>query len=277
MPKVPYSRRDVAAENTQSAVADEDRALLARAANGDEAAVRKLYRSHLGKLQRHAARILGATDPDVEDVVQQAFLAALDGASKFDGRSTVQTWLFGIVTRRALDAARARYRRQRFSRLVSSLGFGGHAQAGPDHVYQTASEVERMLDFLSPLQRVVFVMHDIEGYTFAEISGLTDVGISTLHGRLLAARKIIDDQAAQLTKPEAAGALRSEGSHVGRVPTRDPSRSTPPSRGRVQDVEEVELVELELEFDADGDGRDGRDGRDGNDDGGPNNHGGRRA
>jgi hypothetical protein len=41
------------------------------------------------------------------------------------------------------------------------------------------------------------VLHDIEGYTFAEISGLTDVGISTLHGRLLSARKTIDTHIAQ--------------------------------------------------------------------------------
>jgi RNA polymerase sigma-70 factor (ECF subfamily) len=175
--------------------ADEDRSLLARAGQGDEAAVRKLYRAHIGKLQRHAARILGPTDSDVEDVVQQAFLAALDGAAKFDGRSSVQTWLFGIVTRRALDAARARYRRRRFSRLLSSVGLAGpdHGhQAAPDQAYQAASEAERTLAVLSPLQRVVFVLHDIEGYTFAEISGLTDVGISTLHGRLLSARKSID-------------------------------------------------------------------------------------
>ena len=177
--------------------ADEERALLVRAGQGDESAVRKLYRAHISKLQRHAGRILGATDPDVEDVVQQAFLAALDGAAKFDGRSSVQTWLFGIVTRRALDAARARYRRRRFSRLLSSVGLGGahHGhQAAPDKAYQAASEAERTLAVLSPLQRVVFVLHDIEGYTFAEISGLTDVGISTLHGRLLSARKSIDAQ-----------------------------------------------------------------------------------
>jgi RNA polymerase sigma-70 factor, ECF subfamily len=182
--------------------ADEDRLLLSRAAQGDEAAVRKLYRAHLAKLHRHAARILGATDPDVEDVVQQAFLAALDGASKFDGRSSVQTWLFGIVTRRALDAARARYRRRRFSRLLASVGIGTNDaaayQAPPDHAYQTASELERTLSVLSPMQRVVFVLHDIEGYTFAEISGLTDVGISTLHGRLLAARKAIDAYVVQV-------------------------------------------------------------------------------
>jgi RNA polymerase sigma-70 factor (ECF subfamily) len=188
--------------SSELSAADDDRALLARAAEGDEQAVRKLYRAHLGKLLRHASRILGATDPDVEDVVQQAFLAALDGAAKFDGRSSVQTWLFGIVTRRALDAARARFRRHRFSRLLASVGMGGGHdtvayQPAPDHAYQAANELERTLSCLSPMQRVVFVLHDIEGYTFAEISGLTDVGISTLHGRLLAARKSIDAYVAQ--------------------------------------------------------------------------------
>ena len=171
---------------------DDDRLLLERAAGGEESAVRALYRSHAAKLQRQAARILGASDPDVEDVVQQAFLAALDGASKFDGRSSVQTWLFGIVTRRALDAARARYRRQRFSRFVASFGLHSQSSAAPDRAYAAGAEAELLLAQLPPLLRTVFVLHDVEGYTFAEISGLIDVGISTLHGRLMAARKRID-------------------------------------------------------------------------------------
>ena len=171
---------------------EDDRLLLERAAAGEEQAVRALYRAHVAKLQRQAARVLGANDPDVEDVVQQAFLAALDGASKFDGRSSVQTWLFGIVTRRALDAARARYRRQRFARFVSALGFQGEHSAPADSAYHAGAEAERLLAVLPPLQRTVFVLHDVEGYTFAEISGLIDVGISTLHGRLIAARKRLD-------------------------------------------------------------------------------------
>lgn len=204
MPRIPESSSSRYSHELHGAQgAEDDRALLARAAEGDEVAVRKLYRAHLGKLLRHASRILGATDPDVEDVVQQAFLAALDGAAKFDGRSSVQTWLFGIVTRRALDAARARYRRRRFSRLLASVGMGSAQdivayQPAPDHAYQAANELERTLSTLSPMQRVVFVLHDIEGYTFAEISGLTDVGISTLHGRLLAARKSIDAYVSQI-------------------------------------------------------------------------------
>jgi RNA polymerase sigma-70 factor (ECF subfamily) len=128
----------------------------------------------------------------VEDVVQQAFLAALDGAVRFDGRSSVQTWLFGIVTRRALDSARSRYRRQRFSRFVATFGWSAEQSPGPDRAYHAGVEAERLLEQLSPLQRTVFVLHDVEGYTFAEISGLIDVGISTLHGRLMAARKRIE-------------------------------------------------------------------------------------
>ena len=168
-----------------------DRALLERAAAGDERAVRALFRAHAARLQRHAARILGKDDPDVEDVVQQVFLAALDGASRFDGRSSVSTWLFGITTRRALDAARARHRRQRWSKLAEAVGMGS-GRGQPDQNYQALSEAESVLESLSPDQRLVFVLHDVEGYTFAEISGMTEIGISTLHGRLKAARKRVE-------------------------------------------------------------------------------------
>ena len=61
-----------------------------------------------------------------------------------------------------------------------------------------AKNLIRAVEQLPPGYKTVFVLHDIEGYTFAEISGLTDVGISTLHGRLLAARKSIDSYVAQV-------------------------------------------------------------------------------
>lgn len=179
---------------SKAAHADPERELLERAASGDEAAVRELFRTHLQRLQRQAARILGADDADVEDVVQQAFLAALDGAANFDGRSSVATWLFGIITRRALDAARARWRRQRWQRLGAlghHLGLLPEAPAA-DAAYAARADAEAMLVRLTPDQRLVFVLHDVEGYTFAEIAGMTGVGISSLHGRLTAARKLLD-------------------------------------------------------------------------------------
>jgi RNA polymerase sigma-70 factor (ECF subfamily) len=167
------------------------RELLARAASRDEAAVKRFYREHVERVWRTVARILGANDGDVEDVVQQTFLAALDGAERFDGRSKVSTWIVGIATRRALDQARDRWRRSRWRRMTEWVGLG-RAEARPDDVHDSRALAEWALAKLTPEQRTVFVLHEVEGHTLAEIEGMTDTGISTLHARLVAARKRLD-------------------------------------------------------------------------------------
>jgi RNA polymerase sigma-70 factor (ECF subfamily) len=174
-----------------SVLPPDDRELLDRAAAGDEAAVRVLFRTHAPRMHRQAARVLGSDDPDIEDVVQQAFLAALEGANRFDGRSSLSTWLFGITTRRALDSARARWRRRRWSRLAESVGLGTQSLS-PDRRQEMSSDADALLAKLSPELRLVFVLHDVEGYTFAEISGITKLSISSLHGRLVSARAKLD-------------------------------------------------------------------------------------
>ncbi len=164
---------------------------LVDAAGGDEAAVRWLYRRHVDAVFRCVARILGPGDGDVEDVVQQVFLAALDGAERFDGRSKLSTWLVGIASRKALDAVRARSRRGRWSKITELVGLGRPA-APPDARHDSIDEAERALAVLTPEQRQVFVLHSVEGYTFKEIQEMTGTGISTLHARLKAARARID-------------------------------------------------------------------------------------
>jgi RNA polymerase sigma-70 factor (ECF subfamily) len=178
------------------AAAADDALLLARAAAREEGAVRALYRAHVGRVHRCVARILGATDADVEDVVQQTFLAALDGAGGFDGRSSVATWIVGIASRRALDHARARWRRGRWARIGERVGLG-RAEARPDEVHDARAAAERALAALPPELRAAFVLHEVEGYTLAEIREMTGVAISTLHSRLGAARKRLDAALAQ--------------------------------------------------------------------------------
>ncbi|MEM9067324.1 MAG: RNA polymerase sigma factor [Myxococcota bacterium] len=175
---------------------------LARAAAGDQRAVRALYRAHVERVHRHVARILGAHDPDVEDVVQRVFLAALDGAGSFGGRSKVGTWLLGIATRRALDEARARWRRDRWGRISHAVGIGRPA-VRPDVRHEARTSAEALLQELNPDQRTVFVLKEVEGHTLQEIKEMTGVGISTLHARLKAARKKLD------------AALAEGGSHAG--------------------------------------------------------------
>jgi RNA polymerase sigma-70 factor, ECF subfamily len=166
--------------------------LLGLAARGDEAAVRALYRQHVGRVHRHVARILGRHDPDVEDVVQKVFLAALAGARQFDGRSAVSTWILGIATRRALDEARARWRRGRFARVADRVGLGRPALR-PDARHGVLAQAEAALALLSPDQRTVFVLHEVEGHTLEEIRQMTGTSLSTLHARLQRARRLLRD------------------------------------------------------------------------------------
>ncbi|MDQ3033106.1 MAG: RNA polymerase sigma factor [Myxococcota bacterium] len=187
---------------------DDDHALLARAAAGDDVAVRRLYRDHVDRIHRTVARILGSDDSDVEDVVQQTFLAALDGAARFDGRSKVSTWIIGIATRRALDQSRERWRRSRWQRVGEMVGLG-RAAARPDDLHDSRALAEWALAKLTPEQRTVFVLHEVEGHTLAEISAMTSTGISTLHARLVAGRKRLD--AALATIGHESDAIGAQG------------------------------------------------------------------
>jgi RNA polymerase sigma-70 factor (ECF subfamily) len=187
--EAPPTRDGPAEEGTDGHGGD----LLLRAANRDEAAVRALYREHVERVFRTVARILGPADSDVDDVVQHVFLAALAGAKSFDGRSKVSTWLVGIATRRALDAARARYRRDRWRKLGRAVGV-----RSDDSEPLSLDLAERALADLQPEHRAVFVLHEVEGYTLREIEEMTNVRTSTLHARLVAARRRLDAIVAEI-------------------------------------------------------------------------------
>jgi RNA polymerase sigma-70 factor (ECF subfamily) len=175
--------------------------LLRRASSGEHAAALALFRAHGARVHRTASRILGENDGDVEDVVQQTFLAAFDGAASFDARASVATWLVGIATRRALDLSRSRARRARWGKVASFLGLPGIAPTTtPDAPLEQRTLVERALGELTPDQRAVFVLSGVEGYTLQEIADMTGTGVSTLHARLAAARKRLDAYLASLAQ-----------------------------------------------------------------------------
>ena len=178
-------------EHGAMSVTPEDVEWLRRAAGGDARAASLLFRAHGARVQRMAARVLGAGDAEVDDVVQQTFLAALDSAARFDGRSALSTWLIGIANRRALDAARSRARRARLREVTSWFGLGDAAPAASE-ARDARDSAARALAVLTPEQRSVFVLVSVEGYTLQEAADMTGTGMSTLHARLAAARKRLD-------------------------------------------------------------------------------------
>jgi RNA polymerase sigma-70 factor (ECF subfamily) len=91
--------------------------VLEKARSGDEDAFRELVEAHRAELRTYCYRMLGSIE-DAEDAVQNAMLRAWRGLAKFEGRSSVRSWLYSIATNTTLDIARHRSRRELRCRLA---------------------------------------------------------------------------------------------------------------------------------------------------------------
>jgi RNA polymerase sigma-70 factor (ECF subfamily) len=86
-----------------------EQAVLDRARGGDESAFADLVAAYRAELHAYCYRMLGSVH-DAEDALQDALLRAWKGLPGFEGRSSVRSWLYTIVTNTALDTARRRGR-----------------------------------------------------------------------------------------------------------------------------------------------------------------------
>src|SRR2546423_4765581 len=86
------------------------RGLLEAARGGDENAYRDLVEPHRSELHAHCYRMLGSLH-DAEDALQDALLRAWRGLPKFEGRSSLRSWLYTIATNTCLNAIERRPRR----------------------------------------------------------------------------------------------------------------------------------------------------------------------
>src|SRR3712207_5174834 len=84
--------------------------LLERAARGDETAFQALIERHRGELHAHCYRMLGSVH-DAEDALQDALLRAWRGLPRFEGRSSLRSWLYRIATNACLDIVARRPKR----------------------------------------------------------------------------------------------------------------------------------------------------------------------
>ena len=193
---------------TELLASAEDLALVERLRAGDEAAFMMLVERHQGPMLR-IARMYVSTQAVAEEVVQDAWVGILMGLERFEGRSSLRTWMYRIV------ANTAKTRGQREGRSVPFSSLAGDDDAGPpvesrwfrsaddpDHgawttlpddwrgipedrllAHETREVIGRTLERLPPMQAEVIRLRDVQGWTAEEVRAALD--ISEINQRVL--------------------------------------------------------------------------------------------
>lgn len=164
--------------------------------------VAQIYEAHFDFVWRSLRR-LGVPASALEDALQDVFIVVQRRLGDFQGRSSVSTWLFGIVLRIATD-----YRRKNARRL-NEIPTDDAVLVGTSHdPYDAAREteaarlVQEVLDAMPDERKVVFVMIELEDLAPLEVAEQLGVGINTVYSRLRLARRDFEARVLRLRAHE---------------------------------------------------------------------------
>ena len=159
-----------------------DVALIHRFLDGSESAFRALYERHTPRLKMTVRRLLGFRQQETDDVIQETWLAGCRGMHSYRGDAPFGAWLAAI-------AARTTY--ATLTRLTSrETDTVDDDITAPDQP-EAPIDIERALDALPDTQRMVVVLHDIEGFTHHEIAEQLGMAAGTSKATLFRARRAL--------------------------------------------------------------------------------------
>lgn len=168
-----------------------DAEYLGRLRRRDPDALQSVVDEHGRRLYR-AARGMGHSATEAEDLVQDVFVTFIDSVERFEGRSQVGTWLFGILHHKSQERRRAVAREelndpvdQIFESQFDGRGSWIRTPAAPDRqagAAQVADAIRACLDGLSPAQRDVFQLREVEELSAADagkilVLTITHIGV----------------------------------------------------------------------------------------------------
>ena len=179
------------AMRTASSEAD-DRSLLNGIATKDEAAFERLYKRYYQRLNQFVIRLVRDRRL-AEEVVDDTMYAVWKTAARFEGRSNVSTWIFGIAYRRALKTVDGNKRHTYFDHDSDRIDFvaDDHADTNPETAITTEDlrrELNEAIDLLSDNHKAVMQL-TIMGYNYDEISDIVECPPGTVKTRMFHARR----------------------------------------------------------------------------------------
>jgi RNA polymerase sigma-70 factor, ECF subfamily len=209
----------MSSETDKSRGSTRERELLAAAQGGDEGAFERLIEPYRGQLQAHCYRMLGSLH-DAEDAMQETLLRAWRGLARFEGRSSLRSWLYTIATNSSLRLIERRPKRvlpveygppadphdEIGKPLVESTWIEPYPDerlaaeggpASPEAHYEQRESVElaftAALQHLPPLQRAALIMSDVLGFAPGEVAEALDATPASIYSALQRARKAAEE------------------------------------------------------------------------------------
>ena len=210
--------------------------LLERARSGDEDAFARLVAPYRAQLQAHSYRMLGSVH-DAEDALQETLLNAWRALPRFEGRSSLRTWLYTIATNASLRLIERRPKR------VLPVDYGPAADpherlgepllesvwieplldetvattegfASPDARYEQRESIElafvAALQLLPARQRAVLILRDVLGFSGAEVAAALETSEAAVYSALQRAHKTIDARIPEQSQQETLRTIADE-------------------------------------------------------------------
>ena len=177
-------------------------ALAADAAGGDPLAAAALVRATQSDVWRLCAALGDAGTAD--DLTQETYLRAFGSLHRFEGRSSVRTWLLSIARRVCADAVRTR-RRRRLTVVRDDAGLAElRAPGGADPVGESAG-VADLLARMDPDRREAFVLTQLLGLSYAEAAEVAGCAVGTIRSRVARGRADLIDSLAGVDEDDGGG------------------------------------------------------------------------
>jgi RNA polymerase sigma-70 factor (ECF subfamily) len=196
----------------------------------EEAKFTELMQASYRKVYSMAFRLAG-NRPDAEDLTQDAFYRAYRSYREYEGDRPFENWIFRIVTRLFLDLLRSRRRRIRAvsydNPLNTSFGednlFFDVVDASPDPQQSLMNEsisenLQMVLNTLSPEQRTLITLADVENLPYSEIAEILQRPVGTIRSRLHRTHKLIRQRLENLAEKPAPATGKSKSTRFRPVP-----------------------------------------------------------
>ena len=166
------------------AVHEHENHLIQLVREGDLSAWGELIQIHQDRLYNSIVRVVGHPDR-ARDVVQDAFIQAIENISRFDGKSQFFTWLYRIAFNRAMS--RLRKQKSEVWLEVARENAGDETMADAqdqpeDRILRSelVEEVHQALEQLSAEHRAVIVLREIEGCEYEQMAEILEISLGTV-------------------------------------------------------------------------------------------------